>query len=73
MEYFKDLKPLDERLREKYFAGEITMRQAAEEFHKAGWDNFVDMESTRKRIGVRPASKKLALKSQTTKPKKQTK
>lgn len=60
---FAGMKTLDERLREKYYAGEITMRQAAEEFHKAGWDNYVDMEATRKRIGVRPASKKLAMKS----------
>ena len=60
---FADMKTLDQRLRDKYFAGEITMRQAAEQFHKAGWDTHVDMEATRKRIGVRPASKKLAEKS----------
>lgn len=62
---FADMKTLDQRLRDKYFAGEITMRQAAEQFHKAGWDTHVDLEATRKRIGVRPASKKKALKAKT--------
>lgn len=62
---FADIKTLDQSLREKYYAGEITMKEAAERFHKAGWDTHVDLEATRKRIGVRPASKKMALKSET--------
>lgn len=60
---FANMKTLPEKIRDRYYAGEITMRQAAEEFHKAGYDTHVDMEATRKRIGVRPASKKLAEKA----------
>lgn len=82
---FANMKTLPEKIRDRYYAGEITMRQAAEEFHKSGYDTHVDMEATRKRIGVRPASKKLAEKAAgktapkaapkkvAIKPKKQTK
>ena len=70
---FADMKTLDQSLRDKYYSGEISLREAAERFHKAGWDTHVDLEATRKRIGVRPASKKLATKSSGTAAKKASK
>ena len=43
-----------ERLRQRYLDGEITLSQAAEEFCKAGFDNYVDIKSTAKRFNLTP-------------------
>ena len=43
-----------ELLRQRYLDGEITLSQAAEEFCKAGFDNYVDIKSTAKRLNLTP-------------------
>lgn len=51
MNTFSPVKPLTDSIREKFRAGRITLHDAAIKFHEAGFDNFVDMEATRKRLG----------------------
>lgn len=46
---------ITESLRHKVMHGEMTVWDAAREFARHGWDNFVDIKATRERLGtVRP-------------------
>lgn len=42
------IKNILESLREKVESGKITLSEAAVELHKAGWNNFIDMEATKR-------------------------
>lgn len=44
------MKNLIQTVADDYTAGKITIRQAAERFHVAGFDNYVDEKATRARI-----------------------
>lgn len=39
-------------LEEKVENGEITIREAAIELHKAGWTNFIDVDTTKKLLQI---------------------
>lgn len=41
---------LHESLYKDYKAGKLTLEECAMEFHKCGWDNFVDVKRTAKRL-----------------------
>lgn len=41
---------LDVSLRKQYMEGNITLYQAAREFCRCGWDNFVNTKATKKRL-----------------------
>lgn len=49
---FKSLKTIFESLNEKLENGEITIREAAITLHKAGWTNFIDIETTKKLLKI---------------------
>jgi hypothetical protein len=42
------IKNILDSLSEKVESGKITLKEAAIELHKAGWINFVDIESTKR-------------------------
>ena len=44
------MKNIIQTIADDYTAGKITIRQAAERFHVAGFDNYVDEQATRARI-----------------------
>ena len=44
------MKNLIQTVADDYTAGKITIRQAAERFHDAEFDNYVDEQATRARI-----------------------
>lgn len=46
MKGFREIKTLNESLREKVLSGKMTIREAAREFCRCGWTNFVDEEFT---------------------------
>ncbi len=39
-------------LEEKNESGNITIREAAIELHKAGWINYIDIDTTKKLLGL---------------------
>lgn len=39
-------------LEEKIESGNITIREAAIELHKAGWINYIDIDTTKKLLGL---------------------
>ena len=39
-------------LEEKIESGNITIREAAIELHKAGWINYIDTDTTKKLLGL---------------------
>lgn len=44
---FKSLKTILESTKEKVESGKITIREAAIILHKAGWINFIDIDTTK--------------------------
>lgn len=46
------MKNIIQTVADDYKAGKITIRQAAERFHVAGFDNYVDERATRARINA---------------------
>jgi hypothetical protein len=44
------MKNIIQSIADDYTAGKTTIRQAAERFHRAGFDNYVDERATRERI-----------------------
>ena len=44
------MKNIIQSIADDYTAGKTTIRQAAERFHAAGFDNYVDERATRARI-----------------------
>lgn len=49
---FKSLKTIFESLKEKVENGDITIREAAISLHKAGWTNYIDIETTKKLLKI---------------------
>ena len=39
-------------LEEKIESGNITIREATIELHKAGWINYIDIDTTKKLLGL---------------------
>lgn len=39
-------------LEEKIESGNMTIREAAIELHKAGWINYIDIDTTKKPLGL---------------------
>ena len=46
------MKNVIQAVADDYKAGKITIRQAAERFHVAGFDNYIDERATRARINA---------------------
>ena len=44
------MKNIIQSVADRYTAGKLTLRQAAEIFHGAGFDNYVNEQATRQRI-----------------------
>ncbi len=53
MENKYNIPTIHEALRRDVLSGKITLRQAAIEFHKAGWLPYIDEKETAKRIDLK--------------------
>ncbi|WP_189389350.1 hypothetical protein [Buttiauxella sp. B2] len=47
-----DIPTFHESVKIEYEAGLITLKQAAIEFYKGNWTPFVDLEYTKKKLGI---------------------
>lgn len=47
-----EIPSIHESLKQRYDKGELTLRECAVELHKAGWHPVVDIEKTKKRLGI---------------------
>ena len=53
-----DVKTILESLKEDVESGKISIREAAVELHKAGWTNFIDIDTTRELLKIPHNSRK---------------
>ena len=47
-----DIPGFHESVKKEFEAGEITLREAAIEFYNGGWTHYIDIEYTKKKLGI---------------------
>lgn len=47
-----DIPGFHESMKKEYEAGLISLEEAAIEFYKANWTHFIDMDYTKKKLGI---------------------
>ena len=47
-----DITGFHDSVKNEFEAGKITLEEAAKEFYKANWTPFIDMEYTKKKLGI---------------------